>query len=40
MTPGVRSETLGDQSVQYMGAGVYLTDADKAVLARYRIWEA
>lgn len=40
MTPGVKSETLGDQSVQYMGAGVYLTEPDKAALARYRLWEA
>lgn len=40
MTPGVKSETLGDQSVQYMGAGVYLTESDKAALARYRLWEA
>lgn len=40
MTPGVRSETLGDQSVQYMGAGVYLTEQDKSALARYKLWEA
>lgn len=40
MTPGVKSETLGDQSVQYMGAGVYLADSDKGALSHYRLWEA
>lgn len=38
MTPGIKAESLGDQSVTYMGSGVYLTDMDRATLAPYRLF--